>query len=74
MDVTYETDAAGTVVAVEVAGETLPGVRVGAITATTADDSTVDLEVDGRRLPFRVSRTGGNIDVDSALGHTEFRQ
>ncbi|HET9771942.1 MAG TPA: acetyl/propionyl-CoA carboxylase subunit alpha, partial [Acidimicrobiia bacterium] len=71
VDVGYRVDGAGAVVDVQVDGEPLPGLRVGTVTA-----DAVDLEVDGRRRQFRVSRaadpgTGGVVDVDSILGHTE---
>src|SRR5581483_11608494 len=66
VDVRYSVGRTGAVAGVEVAGEALPGLRVGAI----APDA-VDLEVDGRRRRVAVARTGAVVDCDSVLGHTE---
>jgi acetyl/propionyl-CoA carboxylase alpha subunit len=67
LDVDCRPDEVGSVIAIEVNGEALPGVRVGAVTA-----EAVDVEVDGRRRLVTVSwGPSGVVDVDSALGHTE---
>jgi propionyl-CoA carboxylase alpha chain len=70
VEVRCRVDGTGAAAEVEIDGEPLPGLRVGTVTA-----ETVDLEVDGRRRQIRVSwadpRSGGVVDVDSALGHTE---
>jgi acetyl/propionyl-CoA carboxylase alpha subunit len=72
IEVGYRTDPTGGV-EVEVDGEALPGLRVGAV-----GPDAVDLEVDGRRRQIAVSRAGPGdaagdavVDVDSVLGHTE---
>jgi hypothetical protein len=67
LDVDCRPDEVGSVVAIEVNGEALPGVRVGTVTV-----EAVDIEVDGRRRTVTVSwAPGGVVDVDSRLGHTE---
>ncbi len=67
LDVDCRTDAAGSLVEIEVAGRAMPNVRVGPATA-----GDVDIEVDGRRRVVGVTwGPGGIVDVDSALGHTE---
>jgi acyl-CoA carboxylase subunit alpha len=66
VEVVYQTAAAGLVTDVAVNGVSLPGLRVGGVTA-----ETVDLEVDGLRRRVAVARAGDVIDCDSRLGHTE---
>jgi hypothetical protein len=66
VEVAYRMDASGTVTDVAVNGVTLPGLRVGGVTA-----EAVDLEVDGLRRRVDVARDGDVIDCDSRLGHTE---
>jgi acetyl/propionyl-CoA carboxylase alpha subunit len=71
IEVGYRTDPTGGV-EVEVDGEALPGLRVGAV-----GPDAVDLEVDGRRRQIAVSRAGlggAVVDVDSVLGHTELTE
>jgi acetyl/propionyl-CoA carboxylase alpha subunit len=66
VEVGYRFDRFGAVVAIEVDGEPLPGVRVDSLSA-----GEVDLEVDGVLRRISVSRSGPVDDVDSGLGHTE---
>jgi len=66
LDVAYRVDRAGAVAGVDVDGEALPGLRVGAL-----GPEAVDLEVDGRRRIIAVARAGDVVDCDSPLGHTE---
>jgi acetyl/propionyl-CoA carboxylase alpha subunit len=66
VEVGYRFDRFGAVVAIEVDGEPLPGVRVDSLSA-----GEVDLEVDGVLRRISVARSGPVHDVDSGLGHTE---
>jgi acyl-CoA carboxylase subunit alpha len=66
VEVAYRLDSSGRVVDAAVDGVSLPGLRVGAVTA-----DAVDLEVDGLRRRVAVARDGDVIDCDSRLGHTE---
>ena len=66
VEVIYRLDPSGQATDVAVDGATLPGLRVGAVTA-----DAVDLEVDGLRRRVAVARVGDIVDCDSPLGHTE---
>jgi propionyl-CoA carboxylase alpha chain len=65
--VAYRFDRTGTLEALEIDGDPLPGPRLWACTP-----NLVDLEVDGVRRRFEVHRVGDMIYIDSPLGHTEF--
>jgi propionyl-CoA carboxylase alpha chain len=65
--VAYRFDRTGTLEALEIDGDPLPGPRLWARTP-----NLVDLEVDGVRRRFEVHRVGDTIYIDSPLGHTEF--
>jgi len=74
IEVAYRTGRDGAVTGVEVAGEPLPALRVGAV-----GPGVVDLEVDGRRRRLTVTWATGPAgaavaDVDSVLGHSELTE
>ena len=67
--VAYRFDRTGTLEALEIDGDPLPGPRLWACTP-----NLVDLEVDGVRRRFEVHQVGDTIYIDSPLGHTEFHE
>jgi biotin carboxyl carrier protein len=85
VSVAYRFDRTGTLEALEVDGDPLPGPRLWACSPDpahppgSADGGTtrtwlVDLEVEGIRRRFEVHRVGATSYVDSPLGHTELHE
>jgi propionyl-CoA carboxylase alpha chain len=69
VSVAYRFDRTGTLAALEVDRDPLPGSRLWACTP-----GLVDLEVDGVRRRFEVHQVGDTSYVDSPLGHTELHE
>jgi propionyl-CoA carboxylase alpha chain len=80
VSVAYRFDRAGTLEALEVDGDPVPGVRLWHCSPDPAHPSgpgrtwLVDLEVEGIRRRFEVHRVGDTSYVDSPLGHTELHE
>jgi propionyl-CoA carboxylase alpha chain len=85
ISVAYRFDRTGTLEALEVDGDPLPGFRLWHCSPDPAHPPgrgggqatrtwLVDLEADGVRRRFQVHRVGDTAYVDSPLGHTELRE
>jgi propionyl-CoA carboxylase alpha chain len=80
ISVAYRFDRTGTLEALEVDGDPLPGLRLWHCSPDPAHPPgpgrtwLVDLEVEGIRRRFEVHRVGATSYVDSPLGHTELHE
>ena len=85
VSVAYRFDRTGTLEALEVDGDPLPGPRLwacfpdpahppGSADGRTTRTWLVDLEVEGIRRRFDVHQVGATFYVDSPLGHTELHE
>jgi propionyl-CoA carboxylase alpha chain len=80
VSVAYRFDRTGTLEALEVDGDPLPGLRLWHCSPDPAHPPgpgrtwLVDLEVEGIRRRFEVHRVGDTSYVDSPLGHTELHE
>jgi propionyl-CoA carboxylase alpha chain len=75
VSVAYRFDRTGTLAALEIDGDPLPGSRLWRCSPDPATRTwLVDLEVGGIRRRFEVHQVGDTSYVDSPLGHTELHE